>query len=191
MQSDCTQGVYGHPKRVCTESWLWDKNPLLHRGLEPASAACWSNALPTVLHPRPYNDKWRGRKSTRANVKKGTACWVLQRKLYQSDTIKNQRHSLFDGFDAGVGVRLEKEWNLCELWHVFLKPNKRNFHFLPDPWQNKSLEQQPYRTLHTKQTITVTVFVEAVSKVKNAFKKKFFQGEEEFSLGHFVFKGKG
>ena len=38
-------------KRVCTESWLWEKNPLLHQGIEPASAACWSHALPTELHP--------------------------------------------------------------------------------------------------------------------------------------------
>ena len=28
----------------------WEKNPLLHRGIEPASAAYWSNALPTQLH---------------------------------------------------------------------------------------------------------------------------------------------
>ena len=40
-------GVYGHRKRVCTESWLWEKNPLPHRGIEPASAACRSDALPT------------------------------------------------------------------------------------------------------------------------------------------------
>ena len=29
----------------------WEKNPLLHRGIEPASAACRSDALPTELHP--------------------------------------------------------------------------------------------------------------------------------------------
>ena len=33
----CTRGLYGHGKRVCTESRLWEKNPLPHRGLEPAS----------------------------------------------------------------------------------------------------------------------------------------------------------
>ena len=32
----------------------WEKNPLLHRGIEPASAACRSDALPTVLHPAPF-----------------------------------------------------------------------------------------------------------------------------------------
>ena len=30
-------GLYGHRKRVCTGSWLWEKNPLPQRGLEPAS----------------------------------------------------------------------------------------------------------------------------------------------------------
>ena len=34
---DCTRGLCGHRKRVCTESWLWEKNPLPLRGLEPAS----------------------------------------------------------------------------------------------------------------------------------------------------------
>ena len=37
--------VYGHCKRVCTESWLWDKNPLPHRGIQPASSACRTDAL--------------------------------------------------------------------------------------------------------------------------------------------------
>ena len=32
---DCTRGLYGHGKRVCTGSWLWNKNPLPQRGLEP------------------------------------------------------------------------------------------------------------------------------------------------------------
>ena len=50
---DCTRGICGHRKRVCTESWLWEKNPLPHRGIEPASAACRSDAIPTELHPRP------------------------------------------------------------------------------------------------------------------------------------------
>ena len=25
---DCTRGLCGHRGRVCTESWLWKKNPL-------------------------------------------------------------------------------------------------------------------------------------------------------------------
>ena len=41
----------GHRKRACTESRLREKNPLPHRGIEPASAACWSSAVPTELHP--------------------------------------------------------------------------------------------------------------------------------------------
>ena len=46
-------GVYRHRNRVCTESWLWEKNLLLHRGMEPVSAACRSDALPTELQPHP------------------------------------------------------------------------------------------------------------------------------------------
>ena len=44
-ECDYTRGLYGHRKRVCTESGLWEKNPLLHRGDEPASVACGPNAL--------------------------------------------------------------------------------------------------------------------------------------------------
>ena len=35
----CTWGCTDTSKRVCTESRLWEKNPLLHRGIKPASAA--------------------------------------------------------------------------------------------------------------------------------------------------------
>ena len=45
----CTDGV----KRVCTESWLCRKNPLPHRGIEPASAVRRFNALPAELHHLP------------------------------------------------------------------------------------------------------------------------------------------
>ena len=47
-------GVCGHRKRLCTESWLREKNPSPHRGIEPVSAACRSNALPTALHSHPH-----------------------------------------------------------------------------------------------------------------------------------------
>ena len=49
---DCTRGLYGHRERVCTESGLWEKNPLPHRGLKPASVllpAFQSDALPSEL----------------------------------------------------------------------------------------------------------------------------------------------
>ena len=45
----CTDTV-----RVCTESWLWEKNPLSHRGLEPESVlrlTFQSHTLPTELFP--------------------------------------------------------------------------------------------------------------------------------------------
>ena len=39
---NCTRGLYGHrkTKRVCTESWLWEKNHLPHQGLKPTSVLC-------------------------------------------------------------------------------------------------------------------------------------------------------
>ena len=42
---DCTWGCTDTRKRVCTEGWLWEKNPLPHRGIEPASAAWRPDAL--------------------------------------------------------------------------------------------------------------------------------------------------
>ena len=39
---DCTRRLYGHHKSVCTECRLWEKNPLLYQGIEPASPACRS-----------------------------------------------------------------------------------------------------------------------------------------------------
>ena len=50
-------GLYGHRKRVCTESGLLDCNPLPPRGLEPASAlrrAFQSDALPTEPSLYPF-----------------------------------------------------------------------------------------------------------------------------------------
>ena len=46
-------GVYGHRKRVCTESWLWEENPSSHRGIEPSSVAWRADTLTnwTTSHP--------------------------------------------------------------------------------------------------------------------------------------------
>ena len=48
---DCTRGCSNTRKRVCTESWQGE-NSLPYRGMEPASAVCRSDALPTELHPQ-------------------------------------------------------------------------------------------------------------------------------------------
>ena len=46
----CTNTV-----RVCTGSWLWEKNPLVYKGVKPSSAACWTwwvyplSKIPTPL----------------------------------------------------------------------------------------------------------------------------------------------
>ena len=42
---DCTRGCTDTCERVCTESWLWEKNPLLHRGIKPATVVWWSDGL--------------------------------------------------------------------------------------------------------------------------------------------------
>ena len=34
---DCAEGLYGHCKRLCIGSWLWEKIPFDHRELEPTS----------------------------------------------------------------------------------------------------------------------------------------------------------
>ena len=44
-------GMYRHWKRVCTKSWSWEKNPLPHRGIEPAPTACYFDPLPAELQP--------------------------------------------------------------------------------------------------------------------------------------------
>ena len=55
---ECTRGLYGHRKRVCTESWHRDKDPLPHWGIKPASSSCRSDGLPTELHPRHVFELW-------------------------------------------------------------------------------------------------------------------------------------
>ena len=53
---DCTRGLYGHCERVCTRSWLWERNPLLHCGLKPASVLCLvfqQDSLPKWAIPVP------------------------------------------------------------------------------------------------------------------------------------------
>ena len=54
-ECDRTRGCTDTRKRVCTESWLWEKSPSPHLGIEPAAAACRSDALPTELHPSHYS----------------------------------------------------------------------------------------------------------------------------------------
>ena len=46
-------GGVQHRKRVCTESWLWEKNPLPHQGIKSAPAE-WQSDVPTnwtTSHP--------------------------------------------------------------------------------------------------------------------------------------------
>ena len=52
---DCTRGCSDTVKRVCTESWLWKKNPLPHREIEPAFVRCstnWATSTPLTGQTR-------------------------------------------------------------------------------------------------------------------------------------------
>ena len=50
----CTRGLYGHRKRVCTESWLWEKNPLPDGASNPRQHCTWlfSQTLYQLSWPR-------------------------------------------------------------------------------------------------------------------------------------------
>ena len=51
--------VYGHRKRACNESRLWEKNPLQHRGIEPASAVrCSTNCATSPPRYIPIPSPW-------------------------------------------------------------------------------------------------------------------------------------
>ena len=45
MHAVAHRGCTDTRKRVCTESWLWKKNPLPHHGIKPTSAGWRSDAL--------------------------------------------------------------------------------------------------------------------------------------------------
>ena len=50
---DCTRGYMDTVRESVLKLECCRKNPLPHRGIEPASATFRSNALPTELHPHP------------------------------------------------------------------------------------------------------------------------------------------
>ena len=50
---DCTRGLCRPHERVCTGSWLWEKSPLPHLGLEPAHQYCtWLSGR--MVYPLSY-----------------------------------------------------------------------------------------------------------------------------------------
>ena len=50
---NCTRECTDTVRESAPNVDIWEKNPLPHRGIELASAACRSDAVPTELHPRP------------------------------------------------------------------------------------------------------------------------------------------
>ena len=109
---DCTyMGVYGHRKRFCAESWQWEKNPLLHQGIKPASVACQSNILPSELQPHPIpvdlhekcescDNQWRaGQLAGRVIIQRG-------RKLGGVLHLLNRMSFPSAGLEADISVNL-------------------------------------------------------------------------------------
>ena len=54
-------GVYGHHKRVCTENQLWEKNPLLHQGIEHVSATCTVISVTFTKLCLQFNLPWKNK----------------------------------------------------------------------------------------------------------------------------------
>ena len=78
---DCPRGC-----KVSTDSWLWEKNPLPHWGIAPASAACRSDALATELHPHPRSGVNAWTWSTTAEYNDlGASSWTTALRQDNSD----------------------------------------------------------------------------------------------------------
>ena len=91
---NCTWRVWGQRKRVCTESWLWEENPLPHQGIRFASGACWSDALPAELHPWYLLSLLSDRRVAVSFL------WTSCCRLYVAHVIKSL---IAGGFFSGVG----------------------------------------------------------------------------------------
>ena len=84
---NCTRGLYGHRKRVCTENWLGENSPLQHRRLQPAAVlplAFQSNALYPLSYFRSKSVcsrlmsswRWPEQRSKLAWERKRCACFT-------------------------------------------------------------------------------------------------------------------
>ena len=69
---DCTRGLYGHLKRVCTESWFWKKIPCRTGDSNPRQYYTWlfSRTLYPVRYSRP---NWQSHIKTQQNTRKQAA----------------------------------------------------------------------------------------------------------------------
>ena len=145
---NCTQGLYGHWKRVCTESWLHKKIPchtispdvipcgwlglkhqptnLPHQGIKTASVVCWSDTLATELQPHTYllSCVLFSDESFAANFAVNMFTWNSTSCSHQLSFIKNccqvmQKFSLFRGVLGGGGESCN--FSIC-LWflHVWI-----------------------------------------------------------------------
>ena len=73
---DCAQGSADTVRESALKVDSGRKNPLPHRGIEPASAACRSDALPIELHPHPENLACKRRKRRHIHLRASCCCSI-------------------------------------------------------------------------------------------------------------------
>ena len=113
---DCTRG-FTDTGRVSTESWLWKKNPLPHRVIEPVPAACRSDALPTELHPHPnYASEDTASEMTACNVHVSELFFSRVTALYDDMPVKTVLGVTTMYNDMPVKTVIRDDCNVQ--WHV-------------------------------------------------------------------------
>ena len=103
-------GSYGHRERVCTESWLWEKNPSQHQGIEPASAAWRSDALPSEIQTHPTCTVKQCGKNNNSEPQKQV---VDTRWTYIIPKTEGETFDLVDGRGGPVVVAMETQRAGC------------------------------------------------------------------------------
>ena len=95
-------------KRVRTESWPWEKNPLPHRRIEPASAAWRSDGL-TNWATSPHNWNWN-----LSNQRK----WGILFVKWPVDLILNLENEFHEWWLAESDIRKLACYRLQPLWYL-------------------------------------------------------------------------
>ena len=118
-------GAYGHHRRVSTESWLWEKRPLPHRGMESASAAWRSDILPMSYIPTPMPIKAARETTTLFSFSCLGICLRVQPKTHAHDFFLWFSEGLDSKFNVysrlevkvqhGAKINKDKTSELCEV----------------------------------------------------------------------------
>ena len=117
-------GMYRHRKRVCTESWLWEKNPLPHWRIEPASAMCRPDALPNELHPRPQG---HGLSNWTTSPSPGICYWC------RPDALPTELYPRPQGYDTDAGPTLYQLSYIPVPRDMILAPVRRSANWAISP----------------------------------------------------------